>query len=44
MIQHSSKNDRSSPCYDVIIRIKNLKIDKFGDFLSDISIMTARRI
>ena len=37
MIQLSSKNDHSSLCYDVIItHQKKLKIDKFGDFSSDI--------
>ena len=35
MMQLSSKNDDSSLCYDVII-IKILKIDKFGDFSSEI--------
>ena len=36
MMQLSSKNDDSSLCYDVIITIKFLKIDKFGDFSCDI--------
>ena len=36
MMQLSSKNDDSSLCYDVIITYKNYKIDKFGDFSSDI--------
>ena len=37
MMQLSSKNDDSSLCYDVIItHQKNFKIDKFGDFSSDI--------
>ena len=40
MIQLSSKNDESSLCYDVIITHQNLKIDKFGDFSSDIDFKT----
>ena len=36
MAQLSSKNDDSSPCYDVIITHQILKIDKFGDFSCDI--------
>ena len=36
MMQQSSKNDDSSLRYDVIITHQNLKIDKFGDFSSDI--------
>ena len=40
MIQLSPKNDESSLCYDVIITHQNLKIDKFGDFSSDIDFKT----
>ena len=36
MMQLSSKNDDSSLCYDVTLRIKILKIDKFGDCSCDI--------
>ena len=39
MIRLSSKNDKSSLCYDVIIthqKKKRLKIDKFNDFSSGI--------
>ena len=36
MMQLSSKNDDSSLCYDVIITHQKFKIDKFGDFSSDI--------
>ena len=36
MIQLLSKNDYSSLCYDVIITHQKFKIDKFGDFSSDI--------
>ena len=39
MLQLSSKNGDSSLCYDVII-IKILKIDKFGDFSSEIDFKT----
>ena len=39
MMQLSSKNDDSSLCYDVIIIII-LKIDKFGDFSSEIDFKT----
>ena len=39
-MQQSSKNDDSSLCYDVIITIKNFKIDKFGDFSSEIDFNT----
>ena len=38
MIQLASKYNDSSPCYDVIITQKNLKIDYvFGDFSCDIN-------
>ena len=40
MMQPSSKNDGSSLCYDVIITHQNFKIDKFGDFSSDIDFKT----
>ena len=40
MLQLSSKNDDSSLCYAVITRIKNFKIDKFGDFTCDIDFKT----
>ena len=40
MMQLSSKNDDSSLCYDVIITHQNFKIDKFGDFSSDIDFNT----
>ena len=40
MMQLSSKNDNSSLCYDVIITHQNFKIDKFGDFSSDIDFKT----
>ena len=40
MMQLSSKNDDSSLCYDAIIIIKILKIDKFGVFSSDIDFKT----
>ena len=40
MMQLSSKNDDSSLCYDVIITHQILKIDKFGDFSSDIAFKT----
>ena len=36
MMQLLSKNDDSSLCYDVIITHQKFKIDKFGDFSSDI--------
>ena len=36
MISTIIKNDDSSLCYDVIITHQNFKIDKFGDFSSDI--------
>ena len=34
MMQLSSKNDDSSLCYESSLRMKNFKIDKFGDFSS----------
>ena len=40
MMQLSPKNDDSSLCYDVIITHQILKIDKFGDFSSDIDFKT----
>ena len=40
MMQLSSKNNDSSLCYDVIIAHQILKIDKFGDFSSDIDFKT----
>ena len=40
MMQSSSKNDDSALCYDVIINHHILKIDKFGDFSSDIDFKT----
>ena len=41
MMRLSSKNDDSSLCYDVIItHQKNFKIDKFGDFPSEIGFNT----
>ena len=41
MMQLSSKNDDSSLCYDVIITHQKIsKIDKFGDFSSDIDFNT----
>ena len=40
MVQLSLKNDDSSLCYDVITTHQNFKIDKFGDFSSDIDFKT----
>ena len=40
MMQLTPKNDDSSLCYDVIITHQILKIDKFGDFSSDIDFKT----
>ena len=40
MMQLSPKSDDSSLCYDVIITHQILKIDKFGDFSSDIDFET----
>ena len=44
MLQLSSKNDHSSLCYDVIITHQKYKIDKFGDFSSEIDFTTTKGV